>query len=292
MSRTTSAITYDLKDRNRKFTGQDRSNLDIKAMVQQINSARVQELVEKGDLLGYYGHQVRQKFGMFPPETAIIQGKLTPLIPAIRTVELSASDDGLVTHRQEFLNNSAGEIAYDQYCNKVGGFSTASDYATANGKLKATNFAGFDYVWQSNYATNTSFGVFDGLCLGELDMQVIPPEELETQILQCYDSIAREAGLRGENKLFSDRIAQLEEETDLLRSRIKTRNERRKERQEEIFDSMLCPTVAFDPEAHEKFLTAKVERLQGSVTNEPNKVDLGRNFGGFSGIGSLFGISK
>jgi hypothetical protein len=291
MSRKTSAITYDLKDRNRKHTGQDRSNLDIKAMVQQINSARVQEMVSKGDLLGYYGHQVRQKFGMFPPETAVIQGKLTPLIPAIRTIELSASEDGVVTHRQEFLSNPAGEVAFNQYSDKVGGFSTASDYARQDGKLKATNFAGFDYVWQANYATNTSFGVFDGLVLGEIDMQVIPPEELESQILQCYDNIARDADLRGENKLFADRIAQLEEDSEKLRQRLAAKSKRRKERQVEIFDSLICPTVEFDPNAHEKFLTATVARNEGSVTKESD-MDISRGFGGFGGLGSLFGFGK
>ena len=75
MRMKTEILKYNLHDRGRKYTGQDRSNVDVSAMIQRINSPDTQELVSTGGLFGYYGHQIRQRFGMMPPETAMIDGK-------------------------------------------------------------------------------------------------------------------------------------------------------------------------------------------------------------------------
>lgn len=75
MSRITAAITYNLKDRKRLHTGEDRPEYQVPYLVAHINSPAVQEFVKKGDLYGYCGHQIRQLYGMQPPETVIINGK-------------------------------------------------------------------------------------------------------------------------------------------------------------------------------------------------------------------------
>jgi len=110
-SRKTNTLKYDLKKRGRTVTGQDRSNVDMQAMVEQINSAKTQELVNTGSLIGFYGHQIRQRFGMFPPETAIIDGKVVRLEPAFKTKSIKAYPDGTVEHQHEFLDNESGEFA-------------------------------------------------------------------------------------------------------------------------------------------------------------------------------------
>ena len=63
----TGLIKYNLKDRERQYRGQER-NYNIKAIVDAINGNECQERVQKGDMLGYYGHWPRLKFGMAPTE--------------------------------------------------------------------------------------------------------------------------------------------------------------------------------------------------------------------------------
>ena len=85
----TEILKYNLYDRGRKHTGQDRSDVDIEKMIDRINAPDTQELVKTGGLFGYYGHQIRQRFGMNPPETAMINGKKIHLEPAFRTIYLN-----------------------------------------------------------------------------------------------------------------------------------------------------------------------------------------------------------
>lgn len=266
MGRKTKRITYSLADRGREHTGQDRSNVDVAAMVQAINSPRVQELVSTGSLLGYYGHQIRQRYGMWPPETAIINGNPIRLEPAIRTVELSADPDGTVSHVEEFLDNDAGEHAFTQYKARIGGFSVASDYKQQGNKLVPSDFAGFDYVWQPNFVGNAGHGLYDSIH-DESIMAVLAPH-LENQIAQLYDSMHRESALQGVLGQSLDRIAALELEAQQRRQRERQRAIRQAQRQEEIFDSMLCPTKPFDPAAAEAFLHAHVEQVTAGDEKE------------------------
>lgn len=239
MSRITKSITYNLNDRGRKYTGQDRSNHDVPELVRHINSNETQEFVKNGDLIGFYGHQIRQRYGMIPPESVPIDGKVLRLEPAIRTVELSADKDGNVTHREEFLENEAGEHAYKQYKANIGGFSTAIDYKNQNGKQVPHRFYGFDYVWQANYATNTSYGAFDSI---SDSVKPVIDQMLEQEIVQIYDNIQM-ANMVGS---FADRAMQAEQE--LLK--LKQRQQRQVTKQQEIiqqqYDSALCPTVPFE----------------------------------------------
>lgn len=269
MGRKTSRITYNLHDRGRVHTGQDRSNVDVKAMVRAINSAKVQELVNTGSLLGYYGHQVRQRFGMWPPETAIINGQPIRLEPAIRTVELAADPDGNVTHVEEFLENDAGEHALKQYKARVGGFSVASHYRQHGDKLIPSDFAGFDYVVQPNFVGNAGVGLYDSI--GEDMLHVVSPY-LEREIAALYDSIHRETAIGRIAERSLDRVAELERENMELRRRQRERAARQKDRQQEIYDSLLCPAKPFDPDAANAFLTASVEKVSSREDGESSGV--------------------
>lgn len=258
MGRKTSRITYSLHDRGRVHTGQDRSNVDVAAMVRTINSPKVQELVNTGSMLGYYGHQIRQRFGMWPPETAIINGQTIRLEPSIRTVELSADHDGTVTHVEEFLENDAGEHALKQYKARIGGFSVASNYRQHGNTLIPSDFAGFDYVVQPNFVGNAGVGLYDGI--GEDMLHVVSPY-LEREIAAIYDSIHREVALGRVAERSIDRVAELERENYELRRKQRERAARQQERQQEIYDSLLCPAKPFDPEAAKAFLQARVESV-------------------------------
>ncbi|MDO4440564.1 MAG: hypothetical protein Q4B81_00090 [Moraxella sp.] len=237
MSRVTKLITYNLKDRGRKYAGQDRSNLDVASAINYINSDVVQELVNTGDLYGFYGHEVRALYGMTPPDTVISDdGREIRIAPAIRTVALSADDDGNVSHRQEFLENEAGEYAYQQYKAKIGGFSSAMNFMPMrDGRRQVTGFFGFDYVRNPNYATNTSYGQFDNL-------NPIAKNALKQAIIAQYDNM----GLVVEQSRLIDYYQQEALNAQNALQRQIQRQERIKQRQDELTDSLICPSVPFD----------------------------------------------
>lgn len=186
MSRLTKKITYSLANRGYQHNGEDRNDLDIQATINLIRSPKVQELVKKGAMLGYYGHQVRQLLGLNPPETAIIDGKEIRIEPAIKTTLLEVDDDGNVTHQQYFFENDAGEHAYRQYKAGIGGFSSAFYSPYHNGLRVPEGFFGYDFVLRPNYDDNRGSGMFDSL---EGSKNVLQRQYLETSILQMYDHI-------------------------------------------------------------------------------------------------------
>jgi hypothetical protein len=151
----TDSVTYNVRERGRQHRGVNR-NFDTVALATLINSPKVQEKVKHGDMYGYYGHWVRECFGMNPPESVIHEGKHIPLLPALRTVELSADNEGNVTHRTEFLDNVHGETAANLWKNKSGGWSSVIVAAPGTMPAIARDFCGFDYVKEPNFSTNRS----------------------------------------------------------------------------------------------------------------------------------------
>lgn len=149
----TDPITFNVRDRGRTARGKDR-NFDTVALAKLINSPAVQEKVKHGDMVGYYGHWPRLKFGMDPSEGGIVDGKVVHIDPAIRTVELSAKPDGTITHRTEFLNTPGGVVAKALYLSKAGGFSSAIVTAPNTNPALPTAFEGFDYVKEPNFTFN------------------------------------------------------------------------------------------------------------------------------------------
>jgi hypothetical protein len=147
-------IKYNLKERGRKYRGQDR-NFNIKALVDAINGPEMQEMVKTRGMVGYYGHLVRKLAGCDPTEAVISNGKLNEIEPAIVTTYLKASYDGTVEHKTEFLNTPSGWKAARAWSDRIGGFSSAIIE-------KSNKFFGFDYVLEPNYSTNRGF-TFDSV---------------------------------------------------------------------------------------------------------------------------------
>lgn len=154
----TEKITYSLKDRGRVASGIPRQYKSIDAIVRAINSAECQERVKNRDMLGYWGHYPRQRFGMIPIEGGWVDGKAVRVEPAFVTVELSATKDGQVTHRAEFLPTETGELVAKLNEGRVGGFSTAIDESTS-----PVLFAGLDYVGMPNFTANRPYTLDSGV---------------------------------------------------------------------------------------------------------------------------------
>lgn len=149
----TDPITFNVRERGRAARGKER-NFDTVALARLINSAGVQEKVKHGDMVGYYGHWPRLKFGMEPAEGGIVDGKVVSIDPAIRTVELRAEPDGTITHRAEFLNTPGGVVAKALYQSQTGGFSSAIVTSPNTSPAIPTGFYGFDYVLEPNFTFN------------------------------------------------------------------------------------------------------------------------------------------
>lgn len=150
----TEIIRYNLTDRGRTYRGKPR-DFDIPRIVAAINSGPCQEKVKHRDMLGYYGHWPRVKFGMNPAEGGVVDGKAVRVEPAIVTTYLKALDDGTIEHQEEFLDNDAGKLAWNLYKSKAGGFSSAIDEYKRTGP----EFYGFDYVLEPNYSTNRGYDI-------------------------------------------------------------------------------------------------------------------------------------
>lgn len=149
----TEVIRYNLQDRGRRFRGKPR-NFDIPRIVAAINSGVTQEKVKHRDMLGYYGHWPRIKFGMNLVEGGVIDGKAVRVEPALVTTHLKAFEDGTIEHQADFLDTEAGKVAASLYKSKTGGFSSAID----EHKMPPV-FYGFDYVLEPNFSTNRGYEV-------------------------------------------------------------------------------------------------------------------------------------
>jgi len=144
-------ITYNLKDRGRKYRGKDR-NFNIKALCDSINGNATQERVKSRAMLGYYGHLPRMLAGLDPVESLVSSGKYNEIEPAIVTTYLEAFPDGTVKHQTEFLDTLPGRKAARMYSQKIGGFSSAIDQSKHE-------LYGFDFVLDPNYLTNRGFSL-------------------------------------------------------------------------------------------------------------------------------------
>lgn len=167
----TPIIKYNLNERGRRFRGKDRnwSAQEIEALVNFINSNETQERIKNRDMIGFYGHWSRVKYGMNPGEGGIEKnGKPFYIEPAVVTIHLKAYPDGTVEHQEEFLETDSGKAAAKLFQSKVGGFSSAITRSIR------PQFFGFDYVFEPNYTTNRGYNVFDSVdeaieCANQMD---------------------------------------------------------------------------------------------------------------------------
>ena len=162
----TSVIRYNLRERGRRYRGSER-NFDIPTIVNAINSPECQERVKNRDMLGYYGHWPRIKFGMLPQEGSMALGRPAIVEPALVTVYLKASPDGTIEHKAEFLGTDSGQVAAKLYASRTGGFSSAID-------CDIPCFFGLDYVLEPNYSTNRGYALdsVSGISLDAVDNEI------------------------------------------------------------------------------------------------------------------------
>lgn len=262
-SRITQKITYNLHDRGRNATGVDRSNVNVQAMIAKFNSPEVQEHIKAGTLHGYCGHQIRQRYGMIPPETVIIDGRQVMLEPAIRTVFLHADKDGNVTHQQEFYENESGNHVYRQYKAKVGGFSTALNYLVNGSELLPNIMGGFDYVFAQNFADNACLGLFDSAMDG--DSLELFNGILEQEIIAMYDGISELSQVYDYLGAMSEKANKLERQLKVENAKRMRRALRQKQIDLDVFDSALCAgVVSFDSVVSQadSFLTAQPANVE------------------------------
>lgn len=245
MSRKTQKITYNIADIGRTYTGQNRSDVDIGSVVRVFNSKATQELIKNGDVYGYNGHEPRILYGMNPPDVVYTDdGKEIRIKPAVRTIFLKAESDGTVTHQQEFLDNDAGNYAYEQYKAKVGGFSSAVDFEMVNGKRHVTNLGGFDNVRIPNYTTNRGFGLFDSLW--QQRNNPLTQKLLLDSMIHQYDAMMNFNHAQQSCDFFQRQALQAQQELEQYQQAMTKRQQRQQERKAQLLDSMICPSVPFD----------------------------------------------
>jgi len=184
MTTKTPIIKYNLKDRGRKFRGVERS-FDIKAIASFINSSECQEKVKNRDMLGFYGHWPRLKFGLNPSEGGLDCGKPALVEPALVTTHLTAKNDGTIHHRAEFLDTAAGLVAAKLHLGRVGGFSSAID-------IKRPEFFGFDYVLEPNYSTNRGYALDNVANMSADDLNNAILDEQLQGLLLLLDKVQNE----------------------------------------------------------------------------------------------------
>lgn len=221
MTLITDSIVYNVRQRGRKHLGQDR-DFDTVALAELINGPGVQEKVKHGDMLGYFGHWPRLKFGMATQEGGIdpSTGKAVSLPLAVRTVELGADNDGTITHKAEFLDTDAGNLARGLYTSKAGGFSSAIVPVMGTSPMLAKSFHGFDYVYEPNYTTNRghkivldSIGedmaaIFDAVMMQAAQAEgemVLLFDSLHAQHMASLEALSR---VSADNDWLIDRLAQ------------------------------------------------------------------------------------
>ncbi len=234
MGMKTEVIRFNVRERGRRYRGQDR-NFDTAALAALVNGPEVQERVKNGDLLGYYGHWPRVKFGLDVQEGALVGGKPVHLEPAIRTTSIKAYPDGTIEHQAEFLDTAPGRLAQRLYQSKTGGFSSAIN-APRRGSTQVPNgFYGFDYVLEPNYTGNRGYALdsagnrIDREELDESEVEVLDAVEEYTGMVQAttamldrvqadYDRQAEVLlALQEENVEYQTKIAQLQAALDSAR---------------------------------------------------------------------------
>jgi flagellar basal body rod protein FlgB len=202
-----------------------------------INSPQTQEMIKTGGLYGYYGHQFRILFGLDVPETAIIGGKQVSISPAVRTISMSADQDGNITHRQEFLETAEGEHAMHKYKAQIGGFSAANDYEEINGIIYPTVSYGMDYVLQPNFINN----IGDGMLLDGVHGSMIR-ESLELSALTLLDSIHSTNYANAVADEWQARALESEAKLEEIQAEKEQRMALWKAKHEKMLDSVTCET--------------------------------------------------
>lgn len=232
----TKVITYNLRERGRQYRGKER-NFNLRAIAAAINSPACQERVRNRDMLGYYGHWPRVKFGMCPREGGLDGGKPALVEPALVTTFLRASDDGTVEHQAEFIDNDSGKVAAKLYNGRIGGFSSAIDQV-------GNQFWGFDYVLEPNYTTNRGYTLDDVNDMTLDDVEAAMFNEQLQGLSMLLDSA------HAERQQANDVIERLQLENEQLLSMLASKGIEAGN----VLDAVAVAPLAFSTETHDRLL--------------------------------------
>jgi hypothetical protein len=136
----------------------------IKAVQRILASPTVQEELKLGEMYGYFGHGIREITGKMKPsevEFINVNGKMAKVSvePSNVCLEVSCSDEGIVSHKQRILDTDSGKQVQAMHDANVGGWSWAT-----SGKPHAINvFAGFDWVKQASYIDVDKQAMFESI---------------------------------------------------------------------------------------------------------------------------------
>lgn len=154
MGQKTGLIRFNLNDRGHRAFGKPRK-FAVREIAAHINSDFTQERVRARNVLGFYGHWPRVKFGAIAQEGGVgPNGKPAVVEPAIVTTSLRAYPDGTIEHETEFLDTDAGQIAAKLHNSRAGGFSSVIDNVQ-------NAFIAFDYVLEPNFKANRGYSLDD-----------------------------------------------------------------------------------------------------------------------------------
>lgn len=154
MGQKTGLIRFNLNDRGHRAFGKPRQ-FATREIAAHINSDFTQERVRARNVLGFYGHWPRVKFGAIAAEGGVgPNGKPAVVEPAIVTTSLKAYPDGTIEHETEFLDTDAGQIAAKLHNSRAGGFSSVIDNVQ-------NAFIAFDYVLEPNFKANRGYSLDD-----------------------------------------------------------------------------------------------------------------------------------
>ena len=190
----TGVIRFNVKDRGRRFRGMDR-NFDTVSLAELLNGDEVQEKVRNGDMLGYWGHWPRVKFGLDVSEGTIVGGKPVHIEPAVRTTYLRAWPDGTVEHESEFLDTAPGRLSGRVYASKAGGWSSAINAPRRGSMQVPSSFHGFDYVLEPNFTANRGYALdsagnrIDPEGLDEADQMVLDEVSQYTALVESTTAL-------------------------------------------------------------------------------------------------------
>ena len=155
---------FSLFDEGRKYTGHHRKYIleNAKAICY---APITREKIALREALGFYGHGRREltgKLNVREVEIVKLPGGNSVVMenePACVTLGFDISDDGIVTHRQEILDNEPGRKVSALNKSRIGGFSWACGGGDggAMGATRLTGFSGFDYVFDPGFTKNRGY---------------------------------------------------------------------------------------------------------------------------------------
>ena len=230
-------VTFNILDQQREHTTSKQRNYLVDNVRKVIQSPAVQERLRKRELVGYFGHYLREHAGkMHLDEKVMVPTPggghiLVDAVPACVCTAIDIDDDGNLTHVEEIADNLEGRKTLSLFESGIGGFSWACDGGVYRGNTLISDLAGFDYVRQPLFSSNRPY-VLDSAAQDSeaeraqlvLDSMVDlgVDEGVATGALQAfYASSANEAehyrtGLEGQMLINAEVMAELEETKALL----------------------------------------------------------------------------